>query len=86
MVGALRTPRLLLRPSRDEDIAAFLEMSADPLVMEYLPPADEGWVARAHAHWDEHGFGQWVVELPGTAGRVFQAAGVAVPPTVQQVD
>ncbi len=25
-------------------------------------------------------------ELPGTAGRVFQAAGVAVPPTVQQVD
>jgi len=25
-------------------------------------------------------------ELTGTAGRVFQAAGVAVPPTVQQVD
>jgi transposase len=25
-------------------------------------------------------------ELPGTAGRVFQAAGVAVPPTVQQAD
>lgn len=25
-------------------------------------------------------------QLPGTAGRVFQAAGVAVPPTVQQVD
>jgi transposase len=25
-------------------------------------------------------------ELPGTAGRVFQAAGVGVPPTVQQVD
>ncbi len=25
-------------------------------------------------------------ELPGTAGRVFQAAGVAVPPTVQQLD
>jgi RimJ/RimL family protein N-acetyltransferase len=27
--GALRTPRLLLRPWRDEDIAAFLEMSAE---------------------------------------------------------
>ena len=25
-------------------------------------------------------------QLTGTAGRVFQAAGVAVPPTVQQVD
>jgi RimJ/RimL family protein N-acetyltransferase len=67
MVGALRTPRLLLRPSRDEDIAAFLEMSADPLVMEYLPPSDEAWVARARAHWDKHDFGQWVVEIPGEA-------------------
>ncbi len=67
MFGALRTPRLLLRPWRDEDIPAFLEMSADPLVMEYLPPADEAWVARARAHWDEHGFGQWVVEIPGGA-------------------
>src|SRR5262249_51315464 len=65
--GALWTPRLLLRPWRDEDIAAFLEMSADPVVMEYLPPADEAWVVRTRAHWDEHGFGQWVVEIPGGA-------------------
>jgi RimJ/RimL family protein N-acetyltransferase len=63
----LRTPRLVLRPWRDHDIAAFIEMSADPVVMEYLPPADEAWVARARAHWDEHGFGQWVVEMPGRA-------------------
>jgi ribosomal-protein-alanine N-acetyltransferase len=42
-------------------------MSADPVVMEFLPPADEGWVARARAHWDEHGFGQWVAEVPGEA-------------------
>jgi RimJ/RimL family protein N-acetyltransferase len=67
MVGALRTPRLLLRPWRDEDIAAFLEMSADPVMMEYLPPADEAWVARARAHWNQHGFGQWVVDIPGEA-------------------
>jgi RimJ/RimL family protein N-acetyltransferase len=64
---SLRTPRLVLRPWRDHDIAAFIEMSADPVVMEYLPPADEAWVARARAHWDEHGFGQWVVEMPGRA-------------------
>jgi RimJ/RimL family protein N-acetyltransferase len=69
----LRTPRLLLRPWRDEDIAAFAEMSADPVVMEYLLPLSdrglsaESWVARARAHWDEHAFGQWVVELPGVA-------------------
>jgi len=67
MAIALRTSRLLLRPWRDEDIAAFFEMSADSGVMEYLPAADEGWAARARAHWDEHGFGQWVVELPDEA-------------------
>jgi len=70
---ALRTSRLLLRPWRDEDIAAFAEMSADPAVMKYLLPLSkrglsvETWVARKRAHWAEHGFGQWVVELPGAA-------------------
>jgi len=64
---SLRTSRLQLRPWREEDIAPFLEMSTDPLVTEYLPQADETWVARARAHWDEHGFGQWVVEIPGEA-------------------
>lgn len=69
MAIALRTSRLLLRPWRDEDIAAFAEMSADRAVMQYLLPLSdrglsvEAWVARARAHWDEHGFGQWVVEL-----------------------
>ncbi len=67
MAASLRTKRLLLRPWRDEDIAPFVEMSADPVVMEYLPPAGEGWVAWARAHWDEHGFGQWVVEIPDEA-------------------
>ena len=73
MAIALRTSRLLLRPWHDEDISGFAEMSADPAVMEYLLPFSErglsveAWVARARAHWDEHGFGQWVVELPGAA-------------------
>ena len=73
MAIPLRTSRLLLRPWRDEDVAGFAEMSADPAVMEYLLPLSdrglsvEAWVARARAHWDEHGFGQWVVEFPGAA-------------------
>jgi RimJ/RimL family protein N-acetyltransferase len=71
--AAVRTARLLLRPWREEDIAGFVEMSADPAVMEYLLPlpsrglSAEAWVSRARAHWDEHGFGQWVVEIPGVA-------------------
>ena len=73
MAIALRTSRLLLRPWHDEDIAAFAEMSADPAVIQYLLPLSdrglsaEAWVARARAHWDERGFGQWVVERPSEA-------------------
>ena len=68
---ALRTPRLLLREWRDEDLAPFVAMSADPEAMRYLPSlersAAEAWVARIHRHFDEHGFGNFVVELPGKA-------------------
>src|SRR5271165_886225 len=70
---SLRTSRLLLRPWRDEDIAPFAEMSADAAVMEYLLPLSdrglsiEAWVAQKRAHWEEHRFGQWVVEIPAEA-------------------
>src|SRR5712671_1640009 len=46
-------------------------MSADPEAMRYLPSlersAAEAWVARMHRHFDAHGFGNFVVELPGKA-------------------
>jgi RimJ/RimL family protein N-acetyltransferase len=64
---ALPTARLLLRPWRDEDVAAYGQLEVDPAVMEYLLPRPD-WAAQARAHWEEHGFGQWVVEIPGTAG------------------
>lgn len=64
---ALRTPRLLLREWRDEDAAAFAAMSADPDVLRYLPVPDAEWAARQRAHFAEHWFGNFVVELPGEA-------------------
>jgi RimJ/RimL family protein N-acetyltransferase len=67
MALALRTPRLLLREWRDADAAPFAAMSADSEVMRYLPAPDEAWIARMRGHFDEHGFGQWAVELPGEA-------------------
>lgn len=67
MAIALRTPRLLLREWRDEDVAHFAAMSADPGLTEFLLPPDDAWVARARQRWDDHGFGQFVVELPGEA-------------------
>ena len=57
MAASLRTSRLLLRPWRDGDIAAYGQLEADPAVMEYLLPRPD-WAARARAHWEEHGFGQ----------------------------
>lgn len=75
MAISLRTSRLLLRPWRDADVAAYAELAADPAVMEYLRPvaepgAAEAWVARVRAHWRQHGFGQWVVEILGEASLV----------------
>lgn len=66
MTVSLQTSRLLLRQWRGDDVAGFAELSADPAVMEYLVALPD-WVARKRAHWREHGFGQWVVEIPETA-------------------
>jgi RimJ/RimL family protein N-acetyltransferase len=76
----LRTPRLLLRPWRDEDVEAFAAMFDDPAVMEFLMPARgrmsafadtdraaiEAIVGRVRAHFDQHGFGWWAAELQET--------------------
>jgi RimJ/RimL family protein N-acetyltransferase len=72
VTAALRTARLLLRQWRDDDVAAFAELSADPAVMRYLVPfadraAMDAWVVAARKHWQDHAFGPWVVELPGEA-------------------
>jgi RimJ/RimL family protein N-acetyltransferase len=63
---SLRTARLLLRQWRDEDFAAAAALFADPAVMEYLVPRPD-WAARKRAHWEQRGFGEWVVEIPGEA-------------------
>ncbi len=72
MTDVLRTARLVLRQWRDDDAAAFAEFSADPAVMQYLVPfadraAMDAWVVAARTHWQDHGFGPWVVELRGEA-------------------
>jgi RimJ/RimL family protein N-acetyltransferase len=69
---ALYTARLLLRQWCDDDVAAFAELSADPAVMQYLVPfadraAMDAWVVAARKHWEDHGFGPWVVEFPNEA-------------------
>lgn len=68
----LSTPRLLLRPWRDDDAEPFAAMFADPQVMEFLGPAQEraaidAGIQRIKAHFAEHGFGLWAAEVPGIA-------------------
>jgi RimJ/RimL family protein N-acetyltransferase len=64
MTLALRTPRLILREWRDDDVEPFAAMSSDPEIMRYLPAPDPEWIARQQRHFAEHGYGQWVLELP----------------------
>jgi RimJ/RimL family protein N-acetyltransferase len=63
----LRTPRLLLRGWREEDVAPFARINADPEVMRYVGvPLDrsetQAYVAEIRRHWAERGYGLWAVE------------------------
>jgi len=70
-VTAVRTDRLLLRRWRDADREPFAAMNADPEVMEHMQglmsrERSDAFADRIEAHWDEHGWGLWAVEVPGT--------------------
>lgn len=66
----LRTARLLLRRWRSDDRAPFAAMNADPRVMEHFPglmsrEASDAAADRFAAHFEQHGFGLWAVEIVG---------------------
>jgi RimJ/RimL family protein N-acetyltransferase len=68
----IRTERLLLRRWRFADRAPFAVMNADPAVMEHMQghmsrERSDDFMDRIEAHWDEHGWGLWAIELPGFA-------------------
>src|SRR5262245_41864802 len=66
----LRTARLLLRQWKEEDWAPFAAMNADARVMEHFPgllsrEESDQRVAGILRHFEERGFAQWAVEIPG---------------------
>jgi RimJ/RimL family protein N-acetyltransferase len=70
--ATIRTDRLHLRLWRDEDLAAFAALNADPVVMEHFPKLldraeSDALAARFRDHFEYHGFGNWAVEVPGIA-------------------
>ncbi len=82
----LKTPRLLLRPWQPSDRDALWRMQSNPRTMEFLMPvadrtASDAVADRAEAHFACHGFGLWVVEVPGIAEFVGYCGLVHVPYT-----
>jgi RimJ/RimL family protein N-acetyltransferase len=68
----LRTPRLVLRPWRDDDLEPFAAMGTDPAVMEHFPgllsrAQSDALVERLRGRLVQHGYTFWAVEAPGVA-------------------
>jgi RimJ/RimL family protein N-acetyltransferase len=68
----MSTPRLLLRPWRDDDLDPFAALNADPRVMEYFPATldragSDANAARIRSYFEQHGYGLWAVEELGGA-------------------
>lgn len=68
----LRTERLRLRRWLPADREPFAALNADPRVMEYFPALlsreeSDAAAARIEAHFAEHGFGLWAVEVTDVA-------------------
>lgn len=68
----LETERLILRPLEPDDVEPFADMNADPEVMRFFPTCldrskTEALIERMRTHFARHGFGWWVVEVPGVA-------------------
>jgi RimJ/RimL family protein N-acetyltransferase len=66
--SAIRTDRLLLRPWQPADLAPFAALNADARVCEFLPrplsrEESDAMAARIEAHFEQHGFGLWAVEI-----------------------
>ncbi|GAA5787399.1 GNAT family N-acetyltransferase [Chitiniphilus shinanonensis] len=64
----MHTERLILRPWRDDDLAPFAALNADPEVMRHFPaPLDRAQSDALAARWqqgiDERGWGLWAVAL-----------------------
>jgi|SRR5450631_3574730 RimJ/RimL family protein N-acetyltransferase len=79
----LNTDRLILRSWLAADREPFARVNRDPAVMEFMPAlltAEESnsFVDRIEAHFEEHGFGLWAVELRDPT-RFIGYVGLAVP-------
>lgn len=81
----LETERLTLRPFREDNATALVELSQDPDVMRYVgdrrvPTLQEAWRAIAGwiGHWALRGYGQWAI-AERSSGHLIGRAGIINP-------
>jgi RimJ/RimL family protein N-acetyltransferase len=87
----LDTPRLVLRRLGLDDLGALTRLNADPEVMRYILDGStldqeqtRGRFEAMDAHWDEHGFGIFGVEVRD-GGELAGWAGLATPTFLPEV-
>ena len=66
--AVLETERLIMRGWREEDLAPFAALNADPIVMEFFPSTltrqeSDALVVRITAQLDTLGYGLWALEV-----------------------
>jgi RimJ/RimL family protein N-acetyltransferase len=79
----IETPRLRLRPWREEDRAPFAALNADPRVMEFFPAplsraASDAMVDACNTLISERGWGFWATEIKAS-GQFIGFVGLNVP-------
>ena len=79
----LETARLRLRTWRPSDLDPFAALNADSEVMQHFPSTlsreeTAAMISRIEAHFETHGYGFWVAELPHRAPFIGMI-GLAVP-------
>jgi len=79
----LTSPRLRLRPWRDEDLPAFAALNADPELMEFMPKCltreeSDAMSGRIREGLTRCGFGLWAVEVFGVS-EFIGFTGLSVP-------
>ena len=69
-MNVLRGPRVTLRHWRDDDLAAFAALNADPEVMrQFMAPLtraeSDALATRIRTNFETRGFAQWALDVPG---------------------
>ena len=82
-IGEVTTERMILRRWREEDLAPFRRMNADPRVMEFMPALltleeSDALLNRIERQFEERGFGVFAAELK-QSGEFIGFVGLSVP-------